>query len=109
MNLTIESAWIKFTTLTSETTLRSNYCVVILKNSLVVFFCINEETKSENKTIQFNTSICYDLAFYYFTFHMSRSTVQNTGGPRYIREIGTPKIGWHIMNSHIKRPTITVN
>ncbi len=25
-----------------------------------------------------------------------------TGGPRYMREIGTPKIGSHIMNSHIK-------
>jgi len=32
-----------------------------------------------------------------------------TGGPRYIREIGTPKIGSHVMNSHIKRPRITVN
>ncbi len=26
-----------------------------------------------------------------------------------MREIGTPKIGSHIMNSHIKRPRITVN
>ncbi len=33
----------------------------------------------------------------------------STGGPRYIREIGTPKIGSHIMNSNIKRPRITVN
>ncbi len=33
----------------------------------------------------------------------------STGGPRYIQEIGTPKIGSHIMNSHIKRPRITVN
>ena len=32
-----------------------------------------------------------------------------TVGPRYIREIGTLKIGSHTMNSHIKRPTITVN
>jgi len=32
-----------------------------------------------------------------------------TGGPRYMREIGTPKIGSHISNSHIKRPRITVN
>jgi len=32
-----------------------------------------------------------------------------TGGPHYIREIGTPKICSHIMNSHIKRSTITVN
>ncbi len=32
-----------------------------------------------------------------------------TGGPRYMREIGTPKIGSHIMNWHIKRPKITVN
>ncbi len=35
--------------------------------------------------------------------------IRNTGGPRYIREIGTPKICWHIMNWHIKIPTITVN
>jgi len=33
----------------------------------------------------------------------------NTGGPRYIREIGTPKKCSNIMNSHIKRSTITVN
>jgi len=33
----------------------------------------------------------------------------NTGGSRYIREIKTPKIDSHIMNSHIKRPRITVN
>jgi len=26
-----------------------------------------------------------------------------------MREIGTPKIGSHISNSHIKRPRITVN
>jgi len=26
-----------------------------------------------------------------------------------MREIGTPKIGSHIMNLHIKRPRITVN
>jgi hypothetical protein len=32
-----------------------------------------------------------------------------TGGPRYMREIGTPKIGLHITNLHIKRPRITVN
>ncbi len=33
----------------------------------------------------------------------------NTGGPRYMQEIGTPKIGWNIMNWHIKRPRMTVN
>ena len=32
-----------------------------------------------------------------------------TGGLRYMREIGTPKIGSHIMNLHIKRPRITIN
>ncbi len=26
-----------------------------------------------------------------------------------MREVGTPKIGWHITNSHIKRPRLTVN
>ena len=35
--------------------------------------------------------------------------IQYTGGPRYIREIGTPKIGLNIMNFHIKRPRMTVN
>jgi hypothetical protein len=30
-----------------------------------------------------------------------------TGGPRYMRKIGTPKIGSHIMNLHIKRPRMT--
>jgi len=29
-----------------------------------------------------------------------------TGGPPYMRKIGTPKIGSHIMNLHIKRPRI---
>jgi hypothetical protein len=33
----------------------------------------------------------------------------STGGPHYMREIGTPKIGSHIMNSNIKRPRMTVN
>jgi len=33
----------------------------------------------------------------------------STGGPRYMREIGTPKKCSHIMNLHIKRSTITVN
>jgi len=32
-----------------------------------------------------------------------------TGGPRYMQEIGTPKIGLHIMNLNIKRPRIAVN
>ncbi len=32
-----------------------------------------------------------------------------TGGPRYMREIGTPKIGSHIMNSHIKIPRNATN
>jgi len=32
-----------------------------------------------------------------------------TGGPRYMREIGTPKIDSHIMNLHIKRPRNTIN
>jgi len=33
----------------------------------------------------------------------------NTSGPHYMREIGNPKICLHITNSHIKRPTMTVN
>ncbi len=39
----------------------------------------------------------HDLVFY------------STGGPHYMREIGAPKIGSHITNSHIKRPIVTVN
>jgi hypothetical protein len=31
-----------------------------------------------------------------------------TGGPRYMREIGTVKYVSHITNSHIKRPRITI-
>jgi hypothetical protein len=30
----------------------------------------------------------------------------STGGPRYLQDIGTKKLGSHIMNSHIKRPRI---
>ncbi len=33
----------------------------------------------------------------------------NTGRLRYMREIGTPKIGSHIMNLNIKRPRNTIN
>jgi len=36
-------------------------------------------------------------------------SIENTGGPCYMREIGTPKIGSHIMNLYIKRPRMTVN
>ncbi len=32
-----------------------------------------------------------------------------TGGPRYMREIGTSKIGLHITNLNIKKPRITAN
>jgi hypothetical protein len=40
---------------------------------------------------------------------MVLKTESNTGGPRYMREIGTPKIDSHITNLHIKRPRMTVN
>jgi len=52
------------------------------------------------------TPICYD-----FKQHLQKSNdgEYNTGVPRFMREIGTPKICSHIINSHIKRPTITVN
>jgi len=36
-------------------------------------------------------------------------SIRSTGGPCYIREIGTPKMGSNIKNLHIKRPRITVN
>ncbi len=32
-----------------------------------------------------------------------------TGGPRYMRDIGTKKLGSHILNSHIKRPRMPIN
>jgi len=35
--------------------------------------------------------------------------ISSTGGPRYMREIGTLKVGWHIKILHIKRPRITLN
>jgi len=35
--------------------------------------------------------------------------IAHTGGPCYMRDLGTPKIGSHIINSHIKRPRITIN
>jgi len=38
-----------------------------------------------------------------------RANLHITGLPRYMQEIGTPKIGSHIMNLHIKRPRLTVN
>ena len=40
---------------------------------------------------------------------MSSSLKVYTGGPRYMREIGTWKIGSHITNLHKKRPRITGN
>jgi len=46
---------------------------------------------------------CKDL------YRQTRKNKNCTGGPRCIREKGTPKIGSHITNSHIKRPRITVN
>jgi len=39
----------------------------------------------------------------------SKVFIESTGGPRYMREKGTPKIGLHITNLHIKRPRIIVN
>ncbi len=39
---------------------------------------------------------------------INKHFLDSTGGPRYMREIVTPKIDWHIMNSHIKRPRLTV-
>ncbi len=41
--------------------------------------------------------------------HSIEKIVYSTGGPRYMQEIGAPKIGSNIMNSHIKRPRITIN
>jgi hypothetical protein len=40
---------------------------------------------------------------------MVKTEFNCTGGPRFMREIGTQKIGSNIMNLHIKRPRITVN
>jgi len=44
-----------------------------------------------------------------FIHAFSTLLFESTGGPRYMREIGTPKIGLHVINLHIKRPRITVN
>jgi hypothetical protein len=48
--------------------------------------------------------LCFTLKFVFFR---NANTIY-TGGP-YMREIGTLKICSNIMNSHIKRPIITVN
>jgi hypothetical protein len=34
---------------------------------------------------------------------MPHQEKESAGGPRYMREIGTPKIGSHIMNLHLKK------
>jgi hypothetical protein len=39
----------------------------------------------------------------------SESDKSSTGGPRYMRYIGTKKFGLHITNLHIKRPRMIVN
>ncbi len=41
--------------------------------------------------------------------YMCVSKFHITGGPRYMQEKGTNKLGSHIMNSHIKRPRIPKN
>jgi len=38
-----------------------------------------------------------------------KNEIVDTVGPRYMREIGTPKIDSHIKNSHLKRPRMTDN
>jgi len=37
------------------------------------------------------------------------ASIEYARGPRYMQEIGSPKIGSHITNLHLKRPKITVN
>jgi hypothetical protein len=49
----------------------------------------------------------YEDLFKQFSF--AKKIQSYTGGPRYMREIGTPKIGSHIMNLNIKRPKMIVN
>jgi len=68
--------------------------------------------------LQLNHSeeICQNLTAGNETITISSFSLPNfilrntgTGRPRYMREIGTPKICSHIMNSNIERPTVTVN
>ncbi len=40
---------------------------------------------------------------------LKTATKYGTGGPRYMREIGTPKIDSNKTNSNIKRPRMTDN
>ncbi len=42
-------------------------------------------------------------------WHPDVVSIIHTGEPRYLREIGTSKIGLHITNLHMKRPRITIN
>jgi len=49
------------------------------------------------------------LSLYFLNFQHTSSYFPHTGGPHYMRKIGSPKIGSHIMNSHVKIPKITTN
>jgi len=46
--------------------------------------------------------------FFFYSIYCTGAN-HNTGGPRYMQEIGTPKIDSHITNLHIKRPRMNVN
>jgi hypothetical protein len=48
------------------------------------------------------------LTMWYFLY-LVLNAKRSTGGPHYMQEIGTQKIGSHITNLHIKRPRVPVN
>ena len=61
----------------------------------------------ESLLTNFNARIVFETARAVSKIGLSQK--RTTGGPRYMREIGTPIIDSNIMNSHIKRPRMTVN
>jgi len=74
---------------------------------------LNPDAKPGGKTSRRRTpSVDGAGEFFFFIKHSSLFAVivnKNTGGPRYMREIGTPNIDSHITNLHLKRPRMTVN
>ncbi len=67
------------------------------------FFC-QPSCKLHNGLLRINAHDFYlDVKTVYFKLAVI------TGGPRYMREIGTKILGSHITNLHIKRPSIPIN
>ncbi len=66
--------------------------------SLIHFHCISQSLKD----------LGFNSLFPVLFIKVINYLLESTGGPRYMRQIGTPKIDSHIMNLYIKRPRMTV-